>query len=73
MNVSGLLFYPLHINVMNFSKPMQHLMTIHGNKLLYFLPMQFRYTHGDRYGEDNILKRLKAENIHHCNIQTMKL
>lgn len=49
---SGLTFYPIHINVMNVSKPMPHLMTSHGHAFLYFLPVQFLYVYDDMYGED---------------------
>lgn len=73
MKVSDLTFYPLHINVMNFSEPMQHLKAIQCHTLQSFLPVQFGHANYDTYGEENCIEQLsKLEKIHHCIIQAMK-
>lgn len=53
LKVSGLTLYNLHIKLMNFSEPMQHLMNSHGHRILYSLSVQFLYVHGDMYGGEN--------------------
>lgn len=52
MKVSGLTLYLLLIKVMDVSEHIKHLMTIHGNTLLYILPMQLLYVLDDMYGEE---------------------
>lgn len=73
MEVSGLKFYPLHINVMKIFELMQHLMNSHGHTLLTFLPVQFGHEHEGTDAEENSLKRLyKLKSVHHCIAQPMK-
>lgn len=40
LNVSGLSFYPLHVNFMNFYKCMQDFLSIHVHSILAYLPVQ---------------------------------
>lgn len=66
---SGSTVYPLHINVMNLSKLMQHLMTIQRYKLPNFLSVQ-RHVNNDTYRE-NILDIIwKLRIIHNCISET---
>lgn len=62
MNVTELEFYPLHISVMNFSEPVQHLMNGHWLTILSFTPVQFRHAHDYTYAGGNSLERLTKLN-----------
>lgn len=66
MNVSGLRFYPLHVNVMNLPDNMQDFMSSDGHTIPVFLPVDFFHMPSGLHGEDNNVGRLgKLRNVHH--------
>jgi len=73
LKMSGLTFYPFHVNIMNFTEPMQNMMINHGHTILAFLPVEFMTLSCGGDLVDAYIDRVsKLKAIHHVINQVMK-
>ena len=73
MKVSGLTFYPLHVNIMNLSESTQNMLCSHGHTLVAFLPVEFKHVLSLIEAEHISLSRLdRMKNVHYVIGEIMK-
>ena len=73
MKMSGITFYPFHLNIMNFSEPMQSLMKNNGHTILAFLPVEFTNVNSLSGSVDAYIDQVsKLKTIHQVICDVMK-